>query len=137
MAKLEADGSGGSGQRLVYRTYDSALAAPTGATETFVGLIPADLMLIFVRCKITAVLAGVGGCTGFSVGQAGGGNDDIWGSITGIAVGTHNDPGDMMHDNPLPQAAATNVVITWLTGTPTTGALLVTVHGWAVTEDTP
>lgn len=138
MAHFAVDGSGGTGQRLVYRTVEAELAA-AGGNKTITGGLPADAYSLMVRVEVipanqtdTTGLAG-GGVTGFAVGLTG--DSNMYGDIVGTAIGTRNDWGDMTAAMPRPAATATDVLIEWAGGPPTSGRIRYTIHHLAITRD--
>lgn len=142
MALFVQDGSGGNGQRLVYRVAEQEEAA-AGGNKTITGMFPADAWPLFVRCEVVPLLGNRydqasqglsgGGVTGYAVGTAA--DPNLWGDVAAVTVGTRNDWGDMTAAMPRPAASALDVTITWAGGSPTAGRIRTSAHYLFITRD--
>jgi len=102
-------------QRLSTKTIKEALTATAGATKTSTITIPAYSHLIGVTTRVTTALGTSNGTTGYQVGD--GTDPDLWGAITGTAIGTTSDAANFTATDALgPSSAARTITLTAVGG---------------------
>ena len=102
-------------QRLSTKTIKEALTATAGATKTSTITIPAYSQLIGVTTRVTTALGTTNGTTGYQVGD--GTDPDLWGAITGTAIGTTSDHNNFTAIGALgPSATARTITLTAVGG---------------------
>lgn len=87
---------------------------------TWASAIAIDDEVEYVLARVTETLVG-SGVTGFSVGTAG--DPDLWGNITGTAVGTSSYPRDFTVTTRYIASAGQNIIVTGIGGTITDGKI--------------
>lgn len=98
----------------------------TGASMTITPAIPAGCIVLGVTTKVTTLMTGGAGFTGYSVGD--GTDVDRWGANLNPALNEQSDLSDCTITTVPIYAAATNIVITAVGNDFTAGAIRVSVH---------
>jgi len=92
---------------------------------TLSNAIPAGRRVLGVTTRISATVSG-GGVTGYQIGD--GTDVDRWGSITGTAIGVTSDSTDFTADPEEFFLVDSDIVITFLGGTPSSGTIDIITH---------
>ena len=133
---LETLNNDADSERIHYGVNDSAATIDevilltadtfTGASMTITPAIPAGSIVLGVTTKVTTLMTGGAGFTGYSVGTAA--DPDAWGANLNPALNEQSDLSDCTIITVPIYAAATDIVITAVGNNFTAGAIRVSVH---------
>jgi hypothetical protein len=131
-------------QRLSTKTLREAITAASGGSVTTTITIPKYTHLIGVTTRVTTLIGTGSGTTGYSVGD--GTDPDLWGTITGTAVGTTTDAANFTSVAALGPAATDRTITLTATGGNFDGTGVIEVcafylraeaDSWLITKKSP